>query len=921
MGVSMARKLSAGVVLLGIMLSATVVGAAGQSKAIKTKASAAQAADKNRNLALWEKAAEVYKAAYNVYKLGDWEKAAEAFEGFIELYSTNENIPLAYLQLADCQFKQGNTEAGLAKLDELIKKFPASKAAFYASCYKLNFMRFQNKLDDFLKYYPDFIKLNGGLAPLYMDAKLDWRNSGEYYWRFDHVVMTWPYVWRIGYSLELAPEKLGQVSQLLEVGNTPARAAQLLKILDASLKKMGKTLPTDWKFAHILLLRKAGRAGQADSLYNKYLKDWPANDPRRMGLMLFQAEWAQAQPVQSGQGKEDSGDAKDQPVDYQKQADEIYETLVEKFPGWTTLGNRLPGRLQYLFDQHRYDEFRKLASWYLAKFPAGGWRAKCISLLVDQAKALALSGDTSQMPSAIEILEKEANSCALDPQAMRENFVSRVELYMELGQADKAIELARELIGSQYWSAETLSQLVALAVRYDPLKKIETDAREKYGVPSADPNSQAAGLLANLKKRIATNKVRHMEEIGEEMFDKYHKDANTIEAMKLLVEYFFNKALHQQRDKWSEMMIKAYRYHPMTQDVLALQITAEKGARNFSRLAGLTDTAMKNFPGAADWNKWFSYRVECFESAEDQDHAEAPEYVTKKLDARAKAGEIFAISWIAKVETERIAAGQQKERGDYWMKKARQWQGKQQEIYCLEHAFEAYYLYPCRRWWWGNVDFPGATKAIIAMQKQTLSPELRWKTQFDDINMMAHGGFGNAEVKTLAKRLKSNRLSYRLSELLDLGNVGMAIGNEKASGQAGEILSQLKARCKNDRLDNNEYIILNANMFSKDGRNVQAANAFLQAAKFYTRPIDRWVLEVNAINALAGTENYVPAISKYSASIKSAQDMIPRLLLWAGSSLAKKNQTKKQAMSYLLKLRKNYPASSQRGDMEEKIKQ
>jgi len=905
---------------MALLLGESLARAAVASKAAKAKAAKAAKEDKSRKLDLWERAAAVYKTASDVYRLGDWKKASPALAGFIKQYPTSETIPLAMLQLADCQFRMGDAVGGDKTLDECIKKFPAAKTAFYAYSYRLHRQMGKKKYDDFFKTYQSLIKLMGQ-APMSLHPRLDWRTSGDYYWRFGNVTVHWPYKRRLGYSLNFAPTNYGWAGHLLKIGNNPKRAAKLLRILGPTLKKVGKDLPIGWKYVHIMLLRNADKGRTADVQYKKYLAQWPKGDPRRMGLMLFEAQWAQAQSTSSGpRPKPAKGQARDKnaPPDYRKRADDIYAALIKAYPAWDTLGARLPSRINYLLRQRRYDEFATLAQWYLDKYPAGSWRNTCVNLWIKLARTKAAMGDASQIPAVIKMLEEEAKTYPLNPQAMRSNIVRRVDLYMAIKQADKALATAKLLTDPKLWSAETFGQIKTLAGRYSAMRPVEDEVRQRYDIFPTNSSSKALGLLNKLRYRISQDKVRFMDEIASEMFEKHYKDAHTVEAMKMMVEYYFKKALPEQRNKWASLMVKGYKYHPLTQRALQFQIDAENGAKNFPALARVAVKAMDRFPAANAWNRWFNHRIRCFHSIKDYKGAAA--FAKQRLGERAATGENFAIRRIGDTAARLRGSGSFKDQGDYWMAQASKWTGKYQEIYCLRRALGAYYFSPCSRWWWNQVNFPGAVKAARAMRKQRLSPELRWKTQFDDINLMAQGSHGKVTLKYLLKRLKTNSLSFHISELLDLANVGMAIGKDKLAVNATRAITQLRDRCKKTKIDNHEFAILMGNMLRNEGKAIKAAGAFVRAAKYYHRPIDRWVLQINAINCLAREGKQIPLISQYAASIKTAQDMVPRLLQMAGNYYAAKTQTRKQAMSYLAKLRKLYPASAQRGALEEKLK-
>ena len=109
-----------------------------------------EAGKKTKKMPVWEKAGHTYTTAMKMYKLGDWKKTAATLEQFIEKFPSNENIPLSYLQLAHCRMTLSDEKGALEALDEVIKRFPDSKASQYAWGYKLAHTRGKRDYEGYL---------------------------------------------------------------------------------------------------------------------------------------------------------------------------------------------------------------------------------------------------------------------------------------------------------------------------------------------------------------------------------------------------------------------------------------------------------------------------------------------------------------------------------------------------------------------------------------------------------------------------------------------------------------------------------------------------------------------------------------------------------------------------------------------------
>lgn len=849
-----------------------------------------------KKMPVWVEAGEAHTTAMKVYNLGDWAQAAKALEDFVKRFSTHENVPLAYLQLAHCTSLLKDAEGSEAALDEVIKRFGDSRASQYAWAEKLYRTRTRKDYDGYLKLFKAMAGKTGP-APLSMRRRLDWRRHTDYY-AYYRLYTHWPSRYRSGYRLRVAPP-WGWVRSLVEVADSQPRAQQVLDIYKGVLKARGHDLPVDWKFAHVVLLRRAGKAEEAEAQFQIYLKGWPKGDPRVMGLWLLAAEHAQAR-------KDD------------KKADEIYQRLIATWPAYASLGARLPTRLAYLYSRRRYDEYIKLARWFLHTYPASGWRDRAITYWIAIAKKNAAKKDPSQAAAVLKLLDGEDKTYPHDPQRLRANLIRRIDLLLVLKKVDEAVPLAEQLVGEKHWSAESYKQVQAYARKHKAFQPVVGSARAKWVIPVADPKPQAAALLKDLRVRIKDNQTRHMEEIGDELVAKHPKAASTIAACRALMAYYLKRALHEKRNKWADRMIRSYPCHPATQQVLTEQIQAEHAEKSYKRLAPLLERAMARFPGARLWATWFGYRVVCYGALKDTKGKLA--FVRRHLAKRADAGELRAVGQLGTYEEQALASPQ--ERAEYWMTQAEKFAGTDRALYCYRRALSAAYLTPRSRSLWRDVDFASAVEAAEALRTQDRDPELRWRMAFEDVNLHSQSNAGTEALGALEGRLKGLTQPVHLSHRLDLPNLGRAIGSalvmarltskaegRKLSARAKAVVAQLKTLCTG-RTDTLAFHLMLAVMYEQEKRYAYAARSYLTAARLFPRPIDQYGLQAKAMACLraAKAPQYSSLQMAYIRRIPTAQDVVPSLLLQVGNHHWRRN--KAAAKSYYRQIAQRYPASS-----------
>jgi len=498
------------------------------------------------------------------------------------------------------------------------------------------------------------------------------------------------------------------------------------------------------------------------------------------------------------------------------------------------------------------------------------------------------------------------------------SLIRRIDLLLVLNRIDEAVTLAEKLVGEEHWSAESLQKVQAYARKHKAFRPVVDSARKKWGIPVADPKGKAAALLKLLRGRIKDNQTRHMEEIGDELHAEHPKAASTIAACRALMTYYLKRALHEQRNKWAERMIRSYPYHPSTQQALGEQIQTEYAEKSYKSLGPLADKALSRFPGARLWPTWFGYRVACYDALQDTEGK--LRFVRQHLARRAEAGELTAVGRLGTYEEQALAGPQ--ERAEYWMQQAEKFVGRPLELYGYKRAFSAAYVVPRSRWLWRDVDFASAVRAAKAMRTQDRDLELRWKMAFEDVNLHSQSDAGAEALEALAGRLKDVKRPVHLSHRLDLPNLGRSIGSAMLSARTGSkaeardllakvkpVLAQLKTLCTG-QTDGMAYHLLLAAMYEQEKRHAHAARSYLAAAKMLPRPIDQYGLHARAMSCLraAGAPQYSAMQTAYIRRIPTAQDVVPLLLLQMGNHHWKRN--KAAAKSYYRQVAQRYPASS-----------
>ena len=836
-----------------------------------------------------QQAGKLYDTAMSQMRANQLQQAGQLLEQFVKLHPTHEYVPVAYLQVAYCRQAAKDAAGMAAPLEEVIRRFPGTLAWQIAYAVKLGQACKAGQRDKYLQTVEEMLK-QCPQAPMTLTPALVSEPAGYYKWAYQPDSFEQS-AFRMG---SIGVGSNGWIMDVARMADTPERADRALKALAPTLRARAKDLPLDWQMAQVFLLRRAGKAEEADKALDDWVQEW-GDDARGINLLLLQAAWVA--------GEKDPA-----------ALDAVWDRLIEKYDGRGSLEGPLYNRVMQLGSAGRYEQFTALARKYVKTYGMGRWQGPILAEWVRLAQPGGPKKD--DLTRVQEAMESVNGATGVDSLARRQFILNlQVELNRRLGLMDQAAECARALM-TAHWSAEVYGQLKSWSANAPAIEAVLAEAEAKRAIPAADPNDPAAGRLKELKGRLKEDQARHAEEIGELLFSERPNDAATIEAVRDLAVYYHGKVVRDMRDKWTERMLKTYPYHPLTQGVLQAKIAAASAEKRSPDLAEVIDVLMERFPGARDQG-WYVLRLGTFDAANDP--AGKLEFVRMIYGKLAEAGDISAIDEIGRYEEpnrtpNRIDKPDFKGGGDYWMAWAGKFPNTRTAVHCQVRAFGSYYLETAPPGgFWQNRGFrplwPQAMEVTAALRSQQVDPEVRWRMEFAEVNLLAQQGQGAKALKALDACLDPKARYRDLSLRLDMRALGQSLVADGAAGQAGAVLNKLTKLCQTKQ-DRDAVEVLQASSYA-------AAKQYANAARCHLRIVDRspWpALEVPSFNEACGlleqaaAPDYPGIVQAYLAKIPAAQDLAPDILLRLG---AYQVRTKNPAVMQVRQvLAGKYPASS-----------
>ncbi|KKM03252.1 hypothetical protein LCGC14_1776280, partial [marine sediment metagenome] len=244
--------------------------------------------------------------------------------------------------------------------------------------------------------------------------------------------------------------------------------------------------------------------------------------------------------------------------------------------------------------------------------------------------------------------------------------------------------------------------------------------------------------------------------------------------------------------------------------------------------------------------------------------------------------------------------------------------GKRAEVYCLGQAWAGYYWSPYHSWRRKDVQWVQATPVTKLLQKQKFDPELRWRLEWADVNMLAHEGKAAEALAALKGRLAEGKTYRDLSRRLDMPALGSAMGTANMTRQAKDLAKRLKRATTTSR-DAAAIELMLGSMYYARKAYVPAAEHYLKVVKAYPFPARMYHNFRTALHCLrAGAPRKVKAeLDAYLRKVARVQEIVPPLLSEAGQHyLALRSST---ALTYRKRLNSTYPASTARDKMEQAI--
>jgi len=857
-----------------------------------------------------DEANRLWTNANSQFRGDHWDQALPLLEKFVRQYATHERVPDAYLGIAWCKAQLKDPAGADAALEEVNKRFAGSKTWLWALSGKLraaqvakNSKLYMDTLDSWLRRVPeaprDLPDLTQGANYDYcaINAADDWfRQNGRAYYLDPSLGMLRPIVDTRNWMLVVP-----------QMANTEALAKQAMGTLTKTFNLLKKDLPEEWQFVQYALMKQSGQVDAAEKFWEESLKEW-GDDPRAAALWVLRAQHAQA-----------TGD--------DKTADDSWEEILKQFGGYSSLGDMVYGRLAYLYEKDRFDDFVKLMPQYFkTSADIYGYATGTVpTWLVTMAQRKADQADNSRIEPALKALELYALK---DHSARaRQILIWTVDLKSRAKQYDEAAALAKQLIDPKQWCAESLNLLTTWAPRDPKLAAVLDEARKKYEIADIDPQSEAGKMLDELRGRIKAEEARFAEELVTTMTGKFPKDPATIAAVKELADYYYAKVVPDLRDKWMDFMVRTYQFHPLTQALLHTQIMAEGAAKRYDRQASALDTMFSRFPPTMANPEYYAWRYGCI-MAQTKDAKSALAYSRKHLGAWAAAGDLSAIQRVMHAEDEanrdpKTQWVDNKLSGAGWLAFANSLPDTRVGLHCLANAWSLLYwgqYYPYH--YADRIAWDEGKKITERFMAYKSDPEIVWKMAYGDINWLAAKGVmkkdpsekekandpylgpavenAKALVAAINARVKDGSKIRDLALRLDLPGIGMALGKAKMVKEVDELATKFK-RVTFTQRDQDAIEMMQGFAHGNAEDYIAGAEHLSKLVTNSRWPVEMYGIlytEIYWLNLGKNPGQAQAELEKYLTAITNCQNMVPVLM------------KEHQGVNVMGALKARYPASN-----------
>lgn len=857
----------------------------------------------------WEAAAKLQETAMSALRGGRHKEAEGLFETFVIRYGSHELAPQDYMNLAACCQSIKDANGWLDATDTVIKKFKGSQHWFDAYWNKLAWLRASDKKDEYLDLVEQFAADCNKRIPFRYGsaAAVDWYDCP----REAHYPVAARWLGWASFPLAAGDWE----THILWAADTPERAQKALAILAPMLQDRKEDLPVNWQVAHAVLLKRSGAPEDARTALMNYANAWAA-DPR--GIALWTTWAARCQEANDVDG-----------------VDGANQEMICRYMGYVSLSEVLAWRLGALQSAKRFDEANKLGDLYRKTYPYGPGMALLAEVKPDplaSLRAAAVAGDAN----AIAQIEQSLQVRYPQDPVVRADYM--VQLHVARKDLAKAAAAARVLLEDEHWCSGTYNLLCNYAVSGGPLAALRDEAHKKYGIYPAAPNGPAAALLAQLKDRIKSEQVRHMDEIAEKLLADHAQTAEAAQALQMLYMYYYDKVLPAPRQQWMDRLLNVFPRHPVTEAVLMHYLLPLQGGvttLDYKGLGTALDEIHTRFPRAYPPLWWGPRRLMCYRGAGDEAGAkplaeqldrESQTRAAERLAAiteQALKGDVMALDAMAAADANFVAPkAKPAPCGDFWMTWADNLKDTPGELFCLRKAWLNYLS-------WVKPD-TGAEydKALAAVRRLQRSgdPEMQWVLEFSDISLMlsqaaavnpkmVDANRADAALKALDQRL-AKRTFRDLALRLSFGGLVDALGGDRRYlPKLAELATRLGKACPS-AIDKLHVKLMTARVHALAGDPQEAVKIYMALVDDWPSAwnCSPWYQSAYQIAITQGAPSALAVIEQYLKKVDSCQDVVPAVLL-AGAQISLANRLP-SFESYRNRIVTRYATSQARGALE-----